>query len=73
MGKYIIYQGYNEQFRWREVDAEGATVLDEDGLAHQSDLLPSREDAIAAVTAFDPLAEFDIKPTIQEVAEGDNE
>lgn len=73
MGKYIIYQGYNEQFRWREVDAEGATVLDEDGLPHQSGLLPTREDAIAEVNAFDPLAELDIRPTIQEVAQGGTE
>lgn len=71
MGKYIIYQGHAELFRWREVDEKGNTVI-VDGKPSQSELLPTREAAIKAAEARDPKAELDIRPTIQEVAEGSN-
>lgn len=62
--KYIIYQGANEQFRWRKVDDEGVML-------EMSDLLPSREAAVEAVKQLDKKAEVEIRPTIAEVAEGE--
>lgn len=62
MSKAIVYQGANEQFRVRVVD-------DEDNFVNQSQLFETKEEAIeyAETLGF----EYEVRPTIQEVAEGE--
>lgn len=57
---YIIYQGHAEQWRWRQVDAEGATVRKEDGQPNHSEIFfrdpdSAREDLLK----IDPDAQID--------------
>lgn len=69
MAKYIIYQGYNEMFRWRKVNTKGETVLDENDKPIHSEFYPNREAAMDALKAVDADADIEIRPTIKEVAE----
>lgn len=50
--KFLIYQGYEEKFRWRQVDDEGNMLA-------MSSLLDSEEEAIEAVKALNPDAEIE--------------
>lgn len=58
MGKYIIYKGYADQYRWRQVDPEGDSTdtLVVDGEPSFSGLFDTKESAIADVQAKDPEA-----------------
>lgn len=52
MSKFIIYQGYEEQYRWRLVDDEGNMVS-------QSELLDSVDEAIKGAEKVNPDLEIE--------------
>ena len=52
MAKFIVYQGAEEKYRWRQVDDEGNFLA-------QADLLDTPQEAIDAVNALSPDAEID--------------
>lgn len=52
MSKFIIYQGYEEKYRWRLVDDEGNMVS-------QSELLDSVDEAIKGAEKVNPDLEIE--------------
>ena len=55
MANYLVYKGSADQFRFRQVDENGNTVIIDD--VHQnSELYATKEECIAALMALDPTA-----------------
>lgn len=58
--QYIVYQGFAEQWRWRQIDADGNTVRDDEGKpVHSEIFFHDAESAKNDLLRHDPDASFD--------------